>query len=195
MLWVNNSSFSFSRLTHLTLCKPSEAFNRYRRQDRYESLCRAVFDEVRDRQALFEWANLLQKVRHSLVSLTLDQRHTIDDVLLPMVGEFEAPRALRSLPGDLRFLGIVMPVLLEEGMWPALKRLEFRAIVIDQKGGSTLVEQLHSNLPDAEMIFSGGNSMFRDTVNKVSIRQGGAEDGLLPQRYSDTMRRWDISYG
>ena len=109
---------NFSALEELYLCRPAEGA--YDGEDAY---CEVYTSKKSDRKVLQEWAALLRGSRETLARITFDQR---------IVAEENAPDGRTSSEmmdgycngdGYKRFVEIVLPVLMEDGEWPALKSI------------------------------------------------------------------------
>lgn len=111
----------FTSLNRLYLCRPSEAED----QSDYMTVTTEVFTSVRaDRQILDEWAALLRAVRNTIVHLTFDQRPVGDENAPDGTGNDVFVFLYNHGPGYHRFVEYVLPVLLGDGEWPALKSIQ-----------------------------------------------------------------------
>lgn len=182
MLWKNSSITSpmnLSALTHLCLCRPVETDD----PDDNWPLNSFKYDDDRDSLAVSEWVTLLRGVRHTMVNLTLDQRHIVGDIQSDTI--VSRPPTTSTPKADWRFKEIILPVLLEYE-WPALRRLEFRGIVVDRGDDSNVKERLRGKHPNTESIYSGGDYiLYVTTADGTMLLQDDNDDGLLPVLQSD----------
>ncbi|KAF2186922.1 hypothetical protein K469DRAFT_705452 [Zopfia rhizophila CBS 207.26] len=179
-----------SRLTSLTclyLCRPSKAKdfdNEYAFHDIYVSV-------PADKRALYEWAALIRATRSTLVHLTFDQRP---------VGDENEPDGTRNTefmvyychgPGYQRFVDIVLPVLLEDDAWPALRSIHLFGFETDGRDiskyipnytgrihrGVDLKRQLSERFPDADVIVGLGRRMLVEEETGEVCSGGDVLDG------------------
>lgn len=177
MLWKNSSITSpinLSALTHLCLCRPVETDEPDENWPEYSF----KYDNDRDSLTVSEWVTLLRGVQHTIVDLTLDQRHIVNgiqpDTILSRPPTTSTPKAER------KFKEIILPVLLEYE-WPALRRLEFRGIVVDRDDDSNVKERLRRKHPKIEIVYSGGDHILYSTgADGTMLLQDDNDDGLLP---------------
>jgi hypothetical protein len=167
----------FTSLNRLYLCRPSEAED----QSDTMSVSTEVFTSVKaDRQILDEWAALLRVVRNTIVHLTFDQRPVGDENEPDGTANDEFMFLYNHGPGYHRFVEHVLPVLLGDGEWPALKSIQLFGFEWDGRKledywytarsgeGVDIGKQLQQRFPDVSVFSALGKRMlFKDDTGEV----------------------------
>jgi hypothetical protein len=162
----------FSSLTNLYLCRPSEGA--YPDHDAY---CEVYTSRKSDTSVLHEWASLLRVARATLTRITFDQR---------IVAEENAPDGNDSANfveeycngnGYQRFVEIVLPVLLEEAKWPALKSIWLFGFEAEdarnRKRSVDLVRKLGERFGEGVQICNGSGRWMLIWDDSGEIQPGG----------------------
>ncbi|KAF2682797.1 hypothetical protein K458DRAFT_488529 [Lentithecium fluviatile CBS 122367] len=146
---------SFSSLEGLSLCRPCEG-----PPDNEDHWFNEIYHSIRsDEKVLKEWASLIRSTREMLTHLTLDQR--------PVAYE-DAPDGMDSASwvdaycngeGYQRFVAIVLPVLLEDAEWPALKCIRIFGFesdaARDREDSVDMVQKLQQRFGNGVPILNG----------------------------------------
>ncbi|OCK78135.1 hypothetical protein K432DRAFT_444839 [Lepidopterella palustris CBS 459.81] len=115
----------FTYLTRLWLCKPAEPF-----KHNLLSILETYYSERSDQKALEEWVSLLRAARDTLVYLTLENRLAVRELESSCSGSDDYMEYYCHGPSYERFVGTVLPVILEDRPWPALKQLQLYGIEV-----------------------------------------------------------------
>jgi hypothetical protein len=162
---------NFQSLEDLYLCKPSEGPG----IDEFD--CQLDTSIVSDIKALDEWASLLRSARKTLTRITFDQR---------LVATENAPDGDNCASfvdeycngyGYQRFVENVLPVLLEDAEWPALKSIRLFGFeaedAMSRKHSVKLVSKLQQRFGNGVQILNGaGRWMLMHDVSG-EIQRGG----------------------
>jgi hypothetical protein len=175
---LDPSSISqFTSLTRLYLCRPSEAED----QREIMTLLREIFTFVRtDQIILQEWASLLCTAKNTIAHLTFDQRPVGDENEDRGIANDEFMFSYANGPGYHRFVEHVLPVLLEDGEWPALKSIQLFGFewdgrkveddwYMERSGESVEIhKQLQRRFPNVAVSSALGRRMlFKDETGEI----------------------------
>ena len=170
--WVPN----FQMLTTLCLSKPSDP---HIDGAEHEWDADVVFDRFLDELVLQEWTRIIRLVRNNIVDLTFDLLE------LGPYADLSAGVPNRAIPGTERFCRFIVPALLEENDWPALRRLVFRGVNIRSSSQVGVAEELSRKFCGVDIQHTRGRYMIVDedcgnlTLAEVDDGLGLIEDGQL----------------
>jgi hypothetical protein len=185
---------SFTSLENVYLCKPSEVLiNEY-----LASAIRSSIDS--DKRALREWAYLLKSTRKTISCVTFDQRLLAECEEQDGMDNETYVEGYCNGPGYDRFVEFVLPVMLEEAEWPALKEIRlfgFEAQHHRLVHSVDLVGQLKARFGDAVQVRNGRGRwmVMSNEFESGELQEGGdvldttgsdwdyAEEKLPPWEY------------
>ena len=143
--WTPN----FQMLTILSLSKPS-----------ISDFISFPVDLNRDvnEPVLQEWCRPIRLVREQIVELKFDLLEIADSI------NFDDNLIVKEQAtlGTERFCKIVVPVLLEKGDWPALRRLEFQGAHIKCSSPASLIDELAQKFRSTHIQHTCGRYMIFD---------------------------------
>jgi hypothetical protein len=183
--WFDQSSISFSSLTHLLLCRRGQFTGLY---DGWDDDERETLDEIAYSPAeLEQWASVLRSVRSTIVEVVLEQRPVRVKSLLERGSDRHDDKAyfIRGYDSfDSLFYRHILKSTFDDGEpWPRLKKLTLRGINledIEAETGETLSAFTERSLPGTFVQEVTGNYMFFNDNTGTIMSQHGA-DGLTPQ--------------
>jgi hypothetical protein len=163
-------SSSFIVLSQLWLCKPALSSQNANENN----WCKIYFSPKFDRSVLLEWAALLRSIKSisTLRHLTFEHRLVAPEIESDSTSSDEYMVRYRHGPSNRLFLGLVLPVLLEEGGWLALKRLWFHGITLETQSNE---QGLQIRFPGVEIKSSIGKRMLFSADYGTACNYGGGD--------------------
>ena len=150
----------FKSLTHLHLCKPSQAKTFTDEPTLWD------YPAELDRQVLTEWMGFLKCVQNQLVNLTLEHRQVVQQNWRDYIGQGPQMYKASGKPGDLLFCDVLLPILFEQSGWPKLKMLMLNGTDLNQKGFWDREDHLRGVLgKHVRFTRLGGRHMFLKNMN------------------------------
>lgn len=126
-------------LSTLILVRPAQYL-----EDQYIRFGGGTCCSIRSETAILqEWTCLIRATRRTLQHLVIDQRPCCEDIETESAGQTEFLELHPFGPGFQRFKETVVPVLLEDAEWPALKSLRFYGFDVPEP----LKTQPHPRIP------------------------------------------------
>lgn len=152
----------FTSLTTLYLYRPSQSI------EITDDMGDIYVSVKSDTQILREWASLLRATRKTLKEVTLEQKPVANENEPDGTGNNEFMMLYCHGPGYQRFVDIVLPVLLEDAVWPALHSIRlfgFESYGMSYAGyepeeGVDLMKQLKNRFPGVEVHSELGRRML-----------------------------------
>ncbi|KAF2253211.1 hypothetical protein BU26DRAFT_515585 [Trematosphaeria pertusa] len=162
----------FTSLTHLYLCRPCDGPEP---AEGYTDICDIYTSIKSDTRALKEWASLIRSTRSHLSQLTLDQRPVGNSTEPDATENAEFLEEYCNGPGYLRFVELVLPALLEDADWPALRRIRLFGFENETPGEKShdLVGRLKEWFGDGVDVVNGRGRRIIMEDDTGEVQSGG----------------------